>query len=241
MNRIARLAALTVAVGLAGAHFTVHAEESKEDEAFQKRLFGRAVEGKPFHACFTRVYDAGHLAQHPQQNVRTMLLMVRADTDPSRYAVRLGVIFRKSGTPFESAGDCGAIHDVDSGGAAASGAATAAHCGVDCDGGSIDVAIKDAKSVLVSIPAGARIWRANSDNDSDQRKRFGSDDKVFRLDKTALTEFYASPTTAPRRPPCAADSRPGIREAACTAAISSNQPSLSRPACPPRGPPRPRP
>jgi hypothetical protein len=62
------------------------------------------------------------------------------------------------------------------------------HCGVDCDGGSIDVAIKDTKSVLVSIPTGARIWRAGSDNDSDQAKRFGTDDKVFRLDKAALTE-----------------------------------------------------
>jgi hypothetical protein len=184
MNRIACLAALMVAFGLAGVPFAAHAEESKEDQAFQQRLFGRAVEGKPIRACFTRVYDAGHLGQHPQQNVRTMLLLVRADTEPPKYALRLGVTFRKSGTHFESAGDCGAIHDTaDTGGTAA-----VAHCGVDCDGGSIDVAIKDAKSVLVSIPAGARIWRAGSVNDSDQRKRFGSDDKVFHLDKTALTE-----------------------------------------------------
>jgi hypothetical protein len=183
-HRTACLVALAVAFGLAGVQFAAHAEDSKENEAFQKRLFGRAAEGKPIHACFTRVYDAGHLAKQPQQNVRTMLLMVRADTDPPRYAVRLGVTFRKSGAHFESAGDCGALHDAADG----SGAAAAAHCGVDCDGGSIDVAIKDAKSVLVSIPTGARIWRANSDNDSDQRKRFGRDDKVFRLDKTALTE-----------------------------------------------------
>jgi hypothetical protein len=188
-HRTACLVALAVAFGLAGVQFAAHAEDSKENEAFQKRLFGRAAEGKPIHACFTRVYDAGHLAQHPQQNVRTILLMVRADTDSPRYVVRLGVTFRKSGSHFESAGDCGAIHDTaDDGGAAASGATAAAHCGVDCEGGSIDVAIKDAKSVLVSIPTGARIWRANSNNDSDQRKRFGSDDKVFRLDKTALTE-----------------------------------------------------
>ena len=60
---------------------------------------------------------------------------------------------------------------------------------MDCDGGSIDVAIKDAKSVLVSIPAGARLWRAGSDDDSgNARKRFGADDKLFRLDKVALTQ-----------------------------------------------------
>jgi hypothetical protein len=186
MKRITCLAALTVAFGLAGAHLAAHAGEPKEDEAFQQRLFGRAVQGKPIHACFTRVYDAGHLAQHRQQNVRTMLLLVKADSDSNQplYALRLGVTFRKSGTHFESAGDCGAIHDT----ADAGGAPAVAHCGVDCDGGSIDVAIKDARSVLVSIPTGARIWRANSDNDSDQSKRFGSDDKVFRLGKTALTD-----------------------------------------------------
>jgi hypothetical protein len=185
MNRIACLAALTVASGLAGA-LAAHAEESKEDAAFQQRLFGRALEDKAIHACFVRVYDAGHLAQHPQQNVRTMLLLVKAnaDSDQPKYALSLGVTFRRNGTHFESAGDCGSIHDT----ADAGGTAAVAHCGVDCDGGSIDVAIKDAKSVLVSIPTGARIWRANSDNDSDQIRRFGSDDKVFRLDKTALTD-----------------------------------------------------
>jgi hypothetical protein len=186
MHRLACLAALAAAFSLAAAQGTARAGEPKEDEAFQQRLFGRALEGKPIHACFTRVYDAGHLAQHPQQNVRTMLLLVKADpdTDQPRYALRLGVTFRKSGAHFESAGDCGSIHDT----ADVGGAAGVAHCGVDCDGGGIDVAMKDAKSVLVSIPEGARIWRANSDNDSDQRRRFGSDDKVFRLDKTALTE-----------------------------------------------------
>jgi hypothetical protein len=196
-HRIAGLFALAVVLGLAGAPFAAHAEDSKENhaedskenEAFQMRLFGRVPEDKPIHACFTRVYDAGHLAQHPRQNVRTMLVMVRAEVDPPRYALRLGVTFRKSGAHFESAGGCGAIHDTaDTDGTSASGAAAVAHCGVDCDGGSIDVAIKDAKSVLVSIPAGARIWRPGSVNESDHSKRFGSDDKVFRLDKTALTE-----------------------------------------------------
>jgi hypothetical protein len=186
MKRTACLAALTVAFGLAGAHVVARAGESNEDEAFQKQLFGRAFEGKSIHACFSRVYDAGHLAQHRQQNVRTMLLLVRANADSNQpsYALRLGVIFRKNGTHFESAGECGSIHDTTDVG----GAAAVAHCGVDCDGGSIEVAIKDAKSVLVSIPEGARIWRAGSNDDSDQRKRFGSDDKVFRLDKTALTD-----------------------------------------------------
>ncbi len=179
-------AGLLAAFVLAGANFTARAQEPKEDEAFQQRLFGRALDGGQIHACFSRVYDAAHLAQHPRQNVRTMLLLVKANSDDNqpRYELRLGVTFRKSGTHFDSAGNCGAIYDTSDVG----GSAAVAHCGVDCDGGSIDVAIKDQKSVLVSIPYGARIWRAGSVNDSDQAKRFGADDKAFRLDKVALTE-----------------------------------------------------
>src|SRR5215469_16085119 len=187
MSRLAALAVLSAA--FVGVNDCVRAQESQEQaakgsEAFQQRLFGRPLGANPIHVCFSRVYDAPHLAQHRQQNVRTMLLMVKGnleDNAPS-YALRMGVTFRASGTHFDSAGDCGAIHDADAGGTGV------AHCGVDCDGGQIDVAIKDAKSVRVSIPEGARIWRAGSDNDSDHRKRFGADDKLFRLDRTALTQ-----------------------------------------------------
>jgi hypothetical protein len=187
MLRTTLLAALTAAI--AGVNFTACASGSEDDEAFQKRLFGHVLDAKKTHACFSRVYDSGHLAQHPQQNVRTMLLLVTGNSDGDNgasYGLNLGVTFRKSGTHFESAGSCGAIHDTAAGG----GSAGVAHCGVDCDGGSIEVAIKDAKSVLVSIPDGARLWRAGSNDDEpgNTRKRFGADDKVFRVDKVALTQ-----------------------------------------------------
>jgi hypothetical protein len=187
VNRAALLAALTVAI--AGANFAAQAAGSAADEAFQKRLFGRALDTKPSHACFSRAYDPGHLAQHPKQNVRTMLLLVtgsaESGADPTNQ-LGLGVTFRKSGTHFESGGNCGSIQDNDE----AAGAGNVAHCGVDCDGGSMDVAIKDAKSVLVSIPNGARIWRPGSDvgESENSRKRFGRDDKDFRVDKVALNE-----------------------------------------------------
>jgi hypothetical protein len=184
-GRIALPAALAAAFAMPGVSSPADAQElKKEGEVFQQRLFGRALGSKPIHVCFTRIYDAGHLAQHPRQNVRTMLLLVKGNVedDQPSYELRMGVTFRKSGTHFESAGNCGSIHDADA------GESGVAHCGVDCDGGQIDVAVKDAKSVLVSIPEGARIWRADSDDDSDQRKRFGADDKVFRLDRTELTQ-----------------------------------------------------
>ena len=181
MKRSVWLLALTMAFASAPA---AAQELKKEGEGFQQRLFGRALDKKPMHVCFSRVYDAAHLAQHPQQNVRTMLLLVRGNVEENEpsYELRVSVTFRRSGSHFDSAGSCGFIHDADKGGTGI------AHCGVDCDGGQIDVSIKDEKSVLLSIPEGARFWRAGSDNDTDQRKRFGADDKVFHLDKTALTQ-----------------------------------------------------
>src|ERR1700719_645931 len=122
VNRTALLAALAIAV--AGVNFSARGQEaktetetkteSKGDEAFQQRLFGRAASGTEMHACFNRVYDSAHLAQHPRQNVRTMLLLVKTGADPDQpsYALRLGVTFRKSGAHFESAGGCGSIHDA---------------------------------------------------------------------------------------------------------------------------------
>lgn len=190
-NRAATRAAPTllsvlVVFVFAATTFAARAQDAKEDEAFQQRLFGRTTGGKQIHACFSRVYDAAHLAQHRRQNVRTMQLLAVAngEDDKPKYELRLGVTFRKSGSHYETSGDCGSIHDTSDVG----GTAGVAHCGVDCDGGRLDVAMKDAKSVLVTIPSGVRIWRSGSDNDSDQSRRFGADDKVFRLDKTALTD-----------------------------------------------------
>jgi hypothetical protein len=189
MNRTALLAALAVGFALAGGDSTARAAGSKQNEAFQNRLFGHPIDAKQIHACFSRVYDDGHLAQHPRQNVRTMLLLVGGKAESGeepRYELRIGVTFRRSGTKFESAGSCGSIHDDSEAGQSAN----AVHCGVDCDGGSIDVAIKDAKSVLISIPDGARIWRAGSNGEDEgySHQRFGADDKVFRLDKVTLIQ-----------------------------------------------------
>lgn len=161
---------------------------SAPDEAFQRQIFGRVIGKDKLHACYRRVYDAPHLAGHPKQNVRSMTLLVSGSADDSAapsYALGLGVTFRKAGTHFETFGGCGSIASAD----APAAQAKVAHCGVDCDGGAIDVRLKDEKSVLVAIPDGARIWKAGSDSeDSDERKRFGADDKLFRLDRTALTD-----------------------------------------------------
>lgn len=182
--RPARLA-LVLSAGLAAAAPAARAGNAPEDAAFQARLFGAALGKSRAHACFTRVYDAEHLAGHPQQNVRTMTLLVTGDPGEANgptYALSLGMTFRRSGTHFETSGNCGALHDT----AGTKDKGAVVHCGVDCDGGSIDVTLKDDTAVLVAIPDGARIWTAK-DGDAegdDQRRRFGADDKLFRLDRT---------------------------------------------------------
>jgi len=188
MNKVTVLAASILALGLIGVAPGARAGGSSEDEAFQKQVFGHPLATTNLYACFSRAYDAGHLAQHPRQNVRTMLLLVTGDVSEANaptYRLGLSVTFRKSGAHFESGGSCGSIHATDE----AATAPKMAHCGVDCDGGSIDVALRDANSVRVSIPVGARITRAGATDQEpvDESRRFGSDDKVFRLDKTALS------------------------------------------------------
>jgi hypothetical protein len=178
------VAAVAFILAAVCAHSSRAASPS-EDEAFQEQIFGHVLGKTNAHACFQRVYDAPHLAKHPEQNVRTMRLLVTGHSDdptnPS-YSLGVGVTFRKSGTHFETGGDCGSIHG-------AGPKPHVVHCGVECDGGTIDVRLKTAKSVLVSIPEGARVWKAGSDGDDDDgHKRFGADDKIFRLDRTSLAD-----------------------------------------------------
>ena len=175
---------IAIMVGSAGL---ARADDAAEDKAFQTQLFGRTVDRESAFACFTRTYDPGHLASHPHQNVRTMKLLVagRAGSDTPSYGLRMDVTFRKSREHFTTGGSCGSLHDQSS----PSDLKPTVHCGVDCDGGNIDVSLRDAKSVLVGIPAGARI-SSNRDADElvDHSKRFGSDDKVFRLDRAKVSE-----------------------------------------------------
>src|ERR1700685_3055193 len=127
-------------------------------EDFVSRLLGRAPSKGKTYACFTRVYDPAHLASHPQQNVRSMILLVVVDSDdPDSYQLRIGSHFRTRKGMLDTAGDCAVPHD-DTGGAAG------AHCSVACDGGAIEVALKDKDAVMLSIPEGARVWKPGFDD-----------------------------------------------------------------------------
>ena len=144
-------------------------------------LFGRDPGTDRVFACYTRHYDEAHLAGHPKQNVVDMTLFVTSyeEGDSGRqYLLAMGVRFRTAPTLFQVSGGCNPPED----GSAGLG------CGIDCDGGRIGIRIKNASSILVDIPDGARTWDPESDEEPPEDARFGPDDKLFRLDRTALPD-----------------------------------------------------
>ena len=164
---------LTVVATLAAVPAVAQVSQSKE--AIGRQIFGQKSGGA--HACYRRVYDAAHLAGHPKQNVTTMLLLAARNPeegDSYSYSLDIGVSFRGTGKRFEATGMCNL-----------SGAGLG--CGVDCDGGSIDVSMRDGRTILVKIPDGARLMAA-SEEASTRRGKFGEDDKVFRLERTKTTD-----------------------------------------------------
>jgi hypothetical protein len=184
MNRLV-FAGIVVAFTLSAvAPQSAFAGPATSSQDFIKRLMGRAPGKGKTVACFNRVYDEAHLASHPQQNVRNMTLLIVMDSgNPDSYSLRIGVNFRNRKHYFETDGDCMSLHPEGE-----AGGAYAAHCGVACDGGSIDVALKDNGSVLLTIPDGARVWRPGADDNDTVRGAFGADDKLFRVDRAELPQ-----------------------------------------------------
>ena len=157
-------------------------------EAFAKRIFAGKIDSKgKSYACFTRRYDAAHLRQHQQQKTTAMKLLVSAELVPEdkalNYSFALGVKFRDRKGNFDTMGSCG--HPT----AEQEGAdKLVLGCGVDCDGGGLQVEMANAdKSVIVRLEHVA-IW--NNDKPDDERASFsaGVDDRAFRLDRANLDE-----------------------------------------------------
>ena len=187
------IAAFTIAAGftLAGLALGGTARAADDDansETNAKRVFAEnyAAKGKSY-ACFVRRYDAAHLAQHRRQKVTAMKLLVSAELVPEdnalNYSFTLATRVRDRKTELNSGGSCGhpSITE-DSAGKLQLG------CGVDCDGGGVSITmVNDDKSVHVEIERIAMWSNAKGD---DERISFssGTDDRLFRLDRTKLSE-----------------------------------------------------
>jgi len=97
-----------------------------------------------------RRYDAEHLARHPKQKVAAMKLLVSADIPEGEkqlvYSFHLSVKYRRRAGDFDSSGYCNhAIAEDEAN-------EIRFACGVDCEGGGINVALsKDGKSAIVRL------------------------------------------------------------------------------------------
>ena len=147
-------------------------------DAFAQKFFGRPIGAGVNYACFARAYDAQHLAKHPRQNVTDIALLARLDAKaPSYYALTLGLHLRKSRQLRMTAADCSA-HGGSS--------ATTIECSADCEGGPVDIRLKDDGSVWLTFPHNASIWSPPSEGDPEVKPTgLGKDDQLFRLDRAA--------------------------------------------------------
>lgn len=173
------LLAVLASAGIAPAQEEI---DKAKAVAFDKRLFAGPLAPKTTYACFIRNYDAEHLAKHPGQKVAAMKLLVTAENVSEdktvNYSFRLGVKYRHRTGNFDSSGSCNHFVPEDAAGEIRLG------CGVDCDGGGLNVALsKDDKSAIIRLER-VRIWQNNKpDDEAEHSLVAGADDKVFRLDR----------------------------------------------------------
>ncbi len=188
LSKFLLIAALAALPGLPAPAGPAAADEQPDETGFARRVFADNLDKPTAYACFSRHYNAQHMAQHPLQKVTVMRLLLSAERDPDdnkrAYSFRLGVNFRNRPGDFDSSGDCAhltgdeaAKQKIDFG------------CGVDCDGGGISINLApDNASVLVKLEA-IRIWKGkDNDDDAASELKAGADDKVFRLDRTGVSE-----------------------------------------------------
>ena len=152
-------------------------------------LLGRDPGQAPAYSCFSRHYDAAHLASHPRQNVTDISVFVNSSIDPDSkeraYSLEMGVGFRKIARQFEVSGSCSRVDGKQG-----------LTCGVDCDGGHFDVTTSAGQSLLVAVPDSVAVWDPAASDDAEPHDlpkgaEFGSDDKLFRLDRADLAACRA--------------------------------------------------
>ena len=178
-------AGLAQVVHAPSAHAEDAIDQNKAD-AFDMKMFTHAP-GDKAYACFMRRYDAEHLAQHPKQKVAAMKLLVEAEIPDGEtqlaYSFKLGVKFRHRAGDFQSFGYCNhAVADDKSGDIRFA-------CGVDCEGGGINVALsKDDNSGIVRLQR-IVLWKGNDPRDeASDALEAGADDRIFRLDRVENSE-----------------------------------------------------
>jgi hypothetical protein len=175
------------------AHCQASADDQRLDGDFAKRMFAGSASKPKAYACFIRRYDAEHLAQHVAEK--------GTDDKMLEYSFRLGVNFRHCPGDFDSSGECGHAPTVRAQNSDTDLPFTTRidfNCDVDCDGGGIAVNLANNDGSMIVKLDRIRIWKGNSpDEKAATGLQGGADDKVFRLDRTNLSE--CTPFVADRK------------------------------------------
>lgn len=137
------------------------------------------------HICFARTYSKDHLDAHPKQkvtDVRFQLAYYRHQPDADypkgqrNYYFRMLAKLRGSSKTYSSLGECSA-------------SGSKIFCGVECDGGGVNIRTRPQGKLLVFFGDSDEIRMSEScdeaeEDDSIQLKA-GSDDKEFLLNPVA--------------------------------------------------------
>ena len=193
MSRVFSIAvpvALLLTAGTASAEDEPNKVSAAAAAAFDAKLFATPMDADITYACFSRRYDATHLAQHARQKVSAMKLLViaRKPSEENReaYSFKLGFKYRVRKGDWDSSGYCNHAQNEETDGEVRMG------CAVECDGGGISIGPpKDGDGVLVRI-ARMRIWQnSKPDAETSHALEGGSDDRLFRLPRIALKDCEA--------------------------------------------------
>jgi hypothetical protein len=145
-------------------------------------------------ACYERVYDKAHLAQHPKQATQAMRLSLRAFSDGNGAIIRIRI--SSKGATHYIVGGCDwqerANLDIQDKPLIE---AFKGPSGLDChamtsadgssaeEGGDFPVDLRDGKAIMLYFPDGLAGWRSYDRSQPAEFRDFSSEDRVFRLDK----------------------------------------------------------
>jgi hypothetical protein len=131
--------------------------------------------------CYARIYSQEHLAQHPKQKVAEIqfrLTYYRHEPDDyapqgqRNYYFEVLVRLRGEKDTMTSMGEC-------------TPNGSSIFCGVDCDGGGVEVTRRPPDKILVSLVEMGRLRMTNGCDESDSVDlEARKDDKEFLLTKT---------------------------------------------------------
>lgn len=144
-------------------------------------VFARFPTAPTENVCLVRHYSAGDLAAHPKQNVNDLLVYVgkRQGVHDGYiyYNVNAQLRFRDSKQNFTFSADCGRQ----------AGEIAPIGCGIDCEGGGLNVALNADKTVALTITSSIRLNASDSASPQDTAG-FKSEDVRFVLRQTSLGE-----------------------------------------------------